>query len=307
MEPPVNAQERIKLANKVITNRILRTPILKIAKDDIGIGHPVILKLEHLQHSGSFKARGALYSLMKLNVGVDGVLAASGGNHGIAVAWAAKELGHVANIFVPTITSESKIKKLEQHGAIIHQTGESYAEAFEASVTYAAKRTMTIVHAYDQAEVLDGAGTIGLELDSQCPEVTTVVVACGGGGLSGGLASWWGTRKRLIVVETEGTGTYAAAKKLSRPTDIDVSGIAADALGARRIGTRGWEALTSVAAESVLIRDNDVINAQAVLRKVHGIEVEPAAALGVAALRSGNVRISERENVALVICGANST
>ena len=166
---------------------------------------------------------------------------------------------------------------------------------------------MTIVHAYDQAEVLEGAGTIGLELDNQCPEVTTVVVACGGGGLSGGLASWWGTSKRLIVVETEGTGTYAAAKKRSRPTDIDVSGIAADALGARRIGTRGWEALTSVAAESVLIRDNDVINAQAVLRKVHGIEVEPAAALGVAALRSGNVRISERENVALVICGANST
>ena len=307
MEPPVNAQERIKLANKVITNRILRTPILKIAKDEIGIGHPVILKLEHLQHSGSFKARGALYSLMKLDVGIDGVLAASGGNHGIAVAWAAKKLGHAANIFVPTITSESKIKKLEQHGAIIHQTGESYAEAFEASATYAAKRTMTIVHAYDQAEVLEGAGTIGLELDNQCPEVTTVVVACGGGGLSGGLASWWGTSKRLIVVDTEGTGTYAAAKKLSRPTDIDVSGIAADALGARRIGTRGWEALTSVAAESVLIRDNDVINAQAVLRKVHGIEVEPAAALGVAALRSGNVRISERENVALVICGANST
>ena len=307
MEPSVNAQERIKSANKLISARILRTPILKIAKDDIGIGQPVVLKLEYLQHSGSFKARGALHSLMKLDVGVDGVLAASGGNHGIAVAWAAKELGHAANIFVPNITSESKIKKLEQHGAIIHQTGESYAEAFEASATFGARRAMTTVHAYDQVEVLEGAGTIGLELDDQCPEVTTIVVACGGGGLSGGLASWWGKSKRLIVVETEGTGTYAAAKKLSRPTDIDVSGIAADALGARRIGTRGWEALTSVDAESVLICDDDVINAQAVLRKAHGIEVEPAAALGIAALRSGNVRISERENVALVICGANST
>jgi threonine dehydratase len=307
MEPPLNARERIKLANKVIGTRIIRTPILKIAKDDIGIGYPVILKLEYLQHSGSFKARGALHSLMKLDVGVDGVLAASGGNHGIAVAWAAKELGHAANIFVPTITSDSKIKKLEKHGATIHQTGENYAEAFEASATFAASRKMTTVHAYDQVEVLEGAGTIALELDDQCPEVTTIVVACGGGGLSGGLASWWGTKKRLIVVETEGTGTYAAAKKLARPVDIDVSGIAADALGARRIGTQGWEALTSVAAESLLIRDDDVIDAQAVLRNVHGMEVEPAAALGVAALRSGNVRISERENVALVICGANST
>ena len=307
MRVPMSSRQKIRLANEIIDSRVIRTPLLKIAKGHIGIGYPVTLKLEYLQHSGSFKARGALHSLMRSNVGEDGVLAASGGNHGIAVAWAAQELGHVANIFVPTITSASKLEKLKRHRAIIHQTGENFAEALSASTVFGATRKMTSVHAYDQPEVLEGAGTIALELDTQYPEVTTIVVACGGGGLSGGLARWWGTRTRLIVVETENTGTYAAAKKLANPADIEVSGIAADALGARRLGTHGWEALSSVAAESILVPDSEVIEAQAVLKNTCGIEVEPAAAVGVAALRSGNVRISKQEKVALIICGANST
>lgn len=291
----------IKRASRRLEGSIVRTEVQAIVTAQ---NKSATLKLESLQHSGSFKARGALNAMLCSNVGPDGVLAASGGNHGAAVAWAAQTLGHVANIFVPEIISPSKLEKLEQYEAVVHVVGREYQDALTAARTFKQQHACVELHAYDQREVVVGAGTLAMEIDEQVPEATTILVSCGGGGLAAGLATWWGSEKRLVVVETEGTQAWAKAREAEEPVDVEVTGVAADSLGARRIGDIGWEALTRCKAESLVVTDEQVIEAQNDLINQHDVVAEPAAAASFAGYKL--LEVSTDENCVIVICGANS-
>ena len=299
-------RDAIANAAQRLNGRIVDTPVLPLHGEALGLPHRLTLKLENLQHSGSVKARGAMNALLCAEVASEGVVAASGGNHGAAVAWAAERLQYPANIFVPSVISSRKLEKLKSYDAQVHVTGREYQDALSAARQFTESRNCVELHAYDQAEVVSGAGTIALEIDAQVPDATTVIVACGGGGLAGGLATWWGTSKRLIAVETEGTQTWAKARAAGEPVDIEVSGLAADSLGARRIGGLGWNALVSARAESVVVSDQETAAAQVVLATEFGVPSEPAAATGFAGLLSGKIALSADEHGVLVICGANS-
>lgn len=297
-------QEQIVAAGHRLEDHVRTTPVLTVAGGEFGRNEPVALKLEHLQHSGSFKARGALNALLTTDVHDAGVVAASGGNHGAAVAWAANRLGHQATVFVPSIASPAKIAKLESYGADVHVVGHVFAEALEASQTFQAETGAVSVHAYDQAEVLTGAATVGPEFESQVEALDRVLVACGGGGLSGGLAAWFGARVALTVVETEGTPTFARALDAGRPVKVAVDGLAADSLGATLLGSAGWAHLETAGATSAVVSDDQVRQAQRLLWDRFRLLVEPAAAAPVAALAGLPSRSGER--VGVVVCGANT-
>ncbi|MBI3965893.1 MAG: pyridoxal-phosphate dependent enzyme, partial [Chloroflexi bacterium] len=219
---------------------VRETPVLDLEPGALGLPGRLSLKLELLQHTGSFKARGAFNLLLARDVPSAGVVAASGGNFGLAIAYAARALGHSATIFVPEATVEVKRAKLRTLGANLVVTGAYYADALAASLEHAQRTGALVAHAYDQPEVVAGGGVCALELESQRPRLDTVLVAVGGGGLIGGVATWYGGRARVISVESEQTATMAAALAAGRPVDVEVSGIAADALGARRIGDLGF-------------------------------------------------------------------
>jgi len=297
----------ITAAASRLAPHIRTTPVIDVLASDLGVDAPgaLALKLEHLQHTGSFKARGALNALLTAEVGRDGVVAASGGNHGVAVAWAAARIGRPANVFVPEIAAPAKVAALRDHGAEVHQAGAEYSVALAAAEDWSSTRDVTRVHAYDQTEVVTGAGTLAAELDAQCPDLDTIIVACGGGGLSGGLSSWFGDGRRIVVVETHETPTYASAVRAGQPVDVAVSGVGADALGARRLGDVGWNALRAVGAESVLVGDDAVLEAQNVLWRAVRLRVEAAGATALAALRVGAIELRESERVGVVVCGAN--
>lgn len=265
------------------------------------------LKLEQLQHSGSFKARGASNYLASMPINPAGVVAASGGNHGAAVAWAARRAGHAATIFVPTISSPTKVALLREYGAAVHQVGDVYAESLAASEEFVEASGATPIHAYNHPAVLAGAGTTGLEFVEQVPGLDTMLVACGGGGLAGGIACALGAAVNVIVCETRTTNAYAAAVEAGYPVDVAVSGVAADALGATRIGELAWRSLSGVSARSVLVSDEDVIEAQDHLWAAFRIIVEPSAATTVAALRSGGYEALPGERVGILLCGANTS
>lgn len=296
--------EQIATASRRLEGHIRSTPVLTADGSDFGWVGPVQMKLEHLQHSGSFKARGAANALLTTEVPAAGVVAASGGNHGAAVAWAADRLGHRATVFVPSIASPAKIAKLESYGADVHIVGQVFAEALEASREFQADTGALSVHAYDQAEVLAGAGTVGAEFEAQVEPLDRVLVACGGGGLSGGLAAWFGHRVALTVVETEGTQTFASALKADRPIEVAVEGLAADSLGATMLGTAGWDQLRAVSAESTVVSDREVREAQRLLWDRYRLLVEPAAAAPLAAL--AHLEAGQGENVGVIVCGANT-
>lgn len=299
-------REDIEDAARRIDGAVRRTPVLAVDASDLATTGTLFLKLELVQHSGTFKARGALNALLQGPVPDDGVLVASGGNHGAAVAWAAQRLGHRATIFVPSIVAPAKVARLRAYGAVVELVPGVYADALAAAARHGEGGTALSVHAYDDAAVVAGAGTLGRELDAQVSALDTVVVACGGGGLSGGVAAWFGDRVRLVVVETEGTATYAAARAAGGPTDVPVSGIAADALGATRLGSIAWKTLQGLDAVSVVVGDDDVRRAQATLWDRFRLPSEPAAATAVAALTTGAYRPRPDERVAVVLCGANT-
>ena len=292
-------RDEIRRAAKRLQGKVIRTKIIPIA-------HRLSLKLESEQHSGSFKARGAMNAMLSSDVGSDGVVAASGGNHGAAVAWAARTLGYQSNIFVPSIISQSKLERLQSYGAQIHVVGAEYQESLEAARSFQKGRTCVELHAYDQPEIVLGAGTIAMEIDSQVAAATTIIVACGGGGLAGGLATWWKDSKRLVLVETEGTQTFARSLAAGEPVDVDVSGVAADSLGARRLGEIGWQALADSKAESCIVNDDEVKEAQAELFNKFDVVAEPAASAGYAALRTGRMQVNDTENCVLIVCGSNT-
>lgn len=236
-----------------------------------------------------------------------GVTAASGGNHGAAVAWAARELGHKATIFVPTISAEAKVERLHSYGAVVHQVGAVYAESLAECESFQASSGATAVHAYEDPSVVAGAGTVGRELAQQVPSFDTVLVACGGGGLIAGVASWIGTKSAIVACETETTNAFAAAKAVGAPTLITPTGIAADALGASQIGSLAFDVLNDIDAQSALVDDHSVGRALAVLWDRLRIVIEPSAAVGIAALLSGRWQPVDGAHTAVILCGANTS
>ncbi len=302
-------RERIAATERSIRPYVRHTPTIEVDAADFGLAaRPLRLKLEQLQHSGSFKARGAFANLLLRDVPAAGVVAASGGNHGAAVAYAARQLGMPAVIFVPSITSPAKIERIRGYGARLVIGGERYADALEASEAHVAATGALAVHAYDQAETLLGQGSVGLELEADAPDIETLLVAVGGGGLIGGIAAWYGSRIKVVAVEPEGAPTLHAAFAAGRPVDAPAGGIAADSLAPKRIGELPFAvARAHVAPEVVLVSDDDIKRAQATLWSGLRIVAEPGGAAAFAALLSGRYRPAPGERVALLICGGNTT
>jgi len=301
----------IKQAAQRLQGHIRRTPVMPIDAAELNTTGDVTLKLEFLQHSGSFKARGALNYMLANPIGPAGVVAASGGNHGGAVAWAASRLGHRASIFVPTISAPVKVERLHGYGAEVNQVGAVYAEALAASQELIESTGAASIHAYEDPDVMAGAGTTALELENQLAEISrqspdVVLVACGGGGLAGGMAAWLGDRTKVVACETSTTRAYAAALGAGRPVDVEVSGIAADALGATKIGELAFQQLQAANAPSVVVTDDEVQQARHILWSQFRILTEPSAAVPVAALISQRFIPEPNSHTVVLICGANT-
>ena len=264
---------------------------------------PLSLKLEQLQHTGSFKARGAFETLLTSEVPGGGVVAASGGNHGAAVAYAAASLGHRAAVFVPEMAGPAKIALIRDAGAELHVVAGAYSDALEAARAHEAETGAMGVHAYDAPGTVRGQGTTFAEWDDQGLEADTVLIAVGGGGLIAGALGWWGDRRRVVAVEPERAPTLHAALAAGEPVDVEVGGVAANALGARRIGRIAFERARGV--EAVLVSDDAILAARALLWRRMRLLVEPAGAAALAALTSGAYRPEPGERVAVLLCGAN--
>jgi threonine dehydratase len=287
---------------------IRRTPVVDVASADLELPpcHPT-LKLELLQRSGSFKTRGAFANLLTRAVPAAGVVAASGGNHGLAVAFAAMTLRMPAKIFVPEVCSPAKIERIRSYGADLVVGGERYADALAASEAWAAASGALQIHAFDQPETLLGQGTLGLELAEQAPALDTVLVAVGGGGLIGGVAAWYAGATRLIAVEPEGAPTLAEAFKAGRPVDAAAGSVAADSLAPRRVGELMFPIARAHVERVVLVSDAAILRAQRTLWDALRIVAEPGGCATLAALQSGVYMPRPEERVGLVVCGGNTT
>ena len=283
------------------------TPVLQTGADSLGgPAVPITLKLELLQHAGSFKARGAFANLLLRDVPPAGVVAASGGNHGVAVAYAAAQLGVPAHIFVPTVSSPAKIERIRALGAELTVTGDRYADALAASETFARSTHALQVHAYDQVETILGQGTLGLELSKQAPDVDTVLAAVGGGGHIGGIAAWYRGQVRVIGVEPRLAPTLHDALVAGEPVDAPMGSVAADSLAPRRVGALMFPIATAFVERVVLVDDADILRAQATLWDKARIVAEPGGATALAALLSGAYTPAPGERVAAIVCGGNT-
>jgi threonine dehydratase len=301
-------RERIAATEKTIRPFVRRTPLVRLDGADFGLSlEKLIFKLEMLQHSGSFKARGAFANLLLRETPEVGVVAASGGNHGAAVAYASQRLRVPATIFVPDITSPAKAEMIRNYGANLVFAGSRYADALTASEAHIAKTGAMPIHAFDQSETLLGQGTVGLELEQDVPEIDTLLVAVGGGGLIGGIAAWYGGRVRLIAVEPENSPTLHDAFAAGHPVDAPAGGIAADSLAPRRVGELMFAIARRHVAEVVLVTDEAIQQAQAALWSTLRVVAEPGGAAAFAALLSGRYQPRADERVAVLLCGANTT
>ena len=295
-----------RIFSKGYSHFIRQTPLWKLPGKALGVDcAQVWLKLEHLQTGGSFKARGMLNRLLSNPIPASGVVVASGGNAGIATAAAARALGVPCEVFVPEVSSPAKRAKLAELGAQVVVTGAAYSDALQACLARQQQTGALLTHAYDQPEVLVGAGTLALEIEQQGGLPDTVLVSVGGGGLIGGVASWFEQRTRVVALEPELAPTLFRAREAGQPVDVAVSGIAADSLGARRIGTLAWEATQAHVRDALLLSDASIRAAQLWLWKELKLAVEPAAALGLAALHSNRYMPRADEKICLIICGAN--
>jgi threonine dehydratase len=288
---------------------IRRTPLAALDAADFGLpGSRLYLKLECMQHSGSFKARGAFANLLLRTAPSAGVVAASGGNHGVAVAYAARQLGVQAAIFVPSITSPAKVDRIRAYGAETVVGGDRYADALAASQQRIAETGALAIHAFDQVETLLGQGTVGLEIEADASDADTLLLAVGGGGLIGGVASWLGGRTRIVAVESDGAPTLQAAFAAGRPVDAPAGGIAADSLAPKRVGDLAFPIIQAhVEPEVVLVTDDEIRQAQAALWNVLRIVAEPGGAAAFAALLSRRYRAAAGERIAVLVCGGNTT
>jgi threonine dehydratase len=298
----------IRAIEPMIRSHIRTTPLLRVDARDFDLpGPPVTLKLELFQHAGSFKTRGAFTNLMTRALPPAGVVAASGGNHGAAVAYAAQRLGVPARIFVPTISSPAKIARIRSYGADLEIVGDLYADALAASNTWVEQSGALSVHAFDQAETLLGQGTIGLELEQQAPELDTLLVAVGGGGLIGGIAAWFASRIRVIGVEPEAAPTLFEALRAGRPVDAPAGGIAADSLAPKRVGELVFPIARAHVARVVLVTDDAIRAAQRALWDIVRVVAEPGGAAPTAALLSGAYRPDPGERIGVLVSGGNTT
>jgi threonine dehydratase len=304
---PIDRQQ-IAAVEQVIRPHIRRTPILEVSGADFRLNSiSLIFKLEFLQHAGSFKARGAFTNLLAREVPRAGVVAASGGNHGVAVAYAAGKLGVPAKIFVPTVASADKVDRIRRCGANLVVVGERYADALAASEAWAAQSGAMSIHAYDQLETLLGQGTVGLEFEQQSPALDTLLVAVGGGGLIGGIAAWFAGKIKLIGVEPEAAPTLSNALAAGRPVDSPAGGIAADSLAPKRVGELMFPLAQSYVEKVILVQDEEIAQAQEALWNVLRIVTEPGGAATFAALLSRRYQPAPGERVGVLLCGANTT
>ncbi len=298
----------VQVAAGRIHGLVRRTPSLRVEPDALVAGRAVTLKLDLLQPTGSFKVRGAASLLTAPDLGrsdaTTAVVAASGGNFGLAVAWAAARLGREATVFVPATTPADKLAHFARLGADVEVVPGFYAEALAAAEAYRDATGARWAHAYDQAEVVAGQGTAALELLTDHPELTTLVVACGGGGLLAGTVAAAGGR-RVVAVETPGTATLHAARRAGHPVDVEVGGLAASSLGARRIGAHAW-AVQDRVEQVVLVADDDVREAQRRLWAATRLVAEPGGAVALAAVLGGAVPLGPHDQIGVLVCGANT-
>jgi len=291
----------------VIRPHIRRTPVVEVSAADFGLSCAGVLsfKLELLQQSGSFKVRGAMANLLTRSPPPAGVVAASGGNHGVAVAFAAQRFKVPAKIFVPSVASETKMARIKEFDGALTIAGDRYADALSASEIWAAETGAMPVHAFDSIETLLGQGTLGMELNQQAPDLDTILIAVGGGGLIGGVASWYGSGVRLVGVEPQAAPTLSNALKAGRPVDSEAGGIAADSLAPRRVGDLMYPIAARYVESIVLVTDDEIRAAQRALWKVLRVVAEPGGAAAFAALLSGRYRPRQSERVGVLVCGAN--
>jgi len=300
-------RREIAEVREVIRPYVRVTPVVEVRGGDFGIADvPIVLKLELVQHSGSFKARGAFTNLLTRKIPSVGVVAASGGNHGVAVAYAAMRLGVPAKIFVPTEASPAKVAHIRAYGADLAIVGDLYADALAASEAWIERTAALPVHAYDQTETLLGQGTLGMEFAEQAT-FDTVLVSVGGGGLLGGVAAWFAGAVKVVGVEPESAPTLTRALEAGRPVDAPAGGIAADSLAPRRVGELMFPIARAHVAKVALVSDDAIRRAQEVLWSAVRIVAEPGGAAAFAALLSGAYTPAAGERVGVVICGGNST
>jgi threonine dehydratase len=296
----------ISRAYELIRPHIRRTPVIDVDPADFGLlAGSLTLKLELFQHTGSFKARGAFANLLLREVPPAGVVAASGGNHGAAVAFAAMKLGKPATVYIPTVSSPAKLERIRSYGAHLVVTGDLYDDALAASREWAAESGAMPVHAYDQRETLAGAGSVGLEMEEQAPALDTLLVAVGGGGLIGGIASWYAGRVRIVGVEPELCPTLSRALEVGRPVDSPAGGIAADSLAPKRVGELMFPIAQAHIERVALVTDEAIVAAQQALWSTVRVMAEPGGAAALAALLSGAYVPAPDERVGVVVCGGN--
>lgn len=305
-----SSRDQIERCQRVFTERyphfIRQTPLLKLPGQALGVAcAEVWLKLEHLQTSGSFKARGMLNRLLSQPIPASGVIVASGGNAGIATAAAARALGVRCEVFVPEVSSAAKRARLAALGAEVVVSGAAYAEALQACLARQQQTGALLAHAYDQPEVVIGAGTLALEIEQQAGVPDALLVSVGGGGLMAGISSWFAPRARIVALEPALAPSLFQALLAGQPVDVQVSGIAADSLGAKRVGDLAWAAAQAHQPQALLLSDDAIRAAQQYLWRELKLAVEPAAALPLAALHSGAYLPRADEKVCLIICGAN--
>jgi threonine dehydratase len=299
-------RERIAATAGLIAPYIRRTPVMAVEGADFGLDLGMLqLKLELLQHTGSFKPRGAFANLLLRDIPKAGVVAASGGNHGAAVAYAAMKRGVPAKIFVPRVASPSKIERIRAYGADLVVGGERYADALAESESWVARSGALPIHAYDQMETLLGQGSVGMEIEDQLPEIDSLLVAVGGGGLIGGIAAWFGGKVKIIGVEPETAPTLHKALEAGEPVDAEAGGIAADSLAPRRVGRMMFPIAQRHVEKVVLVPDEAIAQAQTMLWRRLRLAAEPGGAAAFAGLLSGQYRPQTGERVAVLVCGSN--
>ncbi len=296
----------IEAARDRIAPHVRITPVLETGAGAFGLDASLTLKLEQLQHTGSFKPRGAFSKILASDVPTTGVVAASGGNFGLAVAYAARSLGHRAEIFVPDSSPSAKIDRVREQGADVHVIPGYYHEAAVAAHERQAETGALEMHPFDQPEVVAGGGTLGLELAEQVPDVDTVLVAIGGGGLIAGIAAWFRNEVRVVGVEPEACPTMHDALAFGERVDVTVGGIAADSLGPRRVGEIAFAIAREFVDQVVLVSDDAIRDAQRRLWRDAHVVAEPGGAASLAALLTGAYRAAPDERVVVVVCGANA-
>jgi threonine dehydratase len=305
MADPGIGRGEVLAARERIDGYVRRTPVLELGQGAFGLAARVTLKLELTQYTGSFKPRGAYNKLLASEVPDAGVIAASGGNFGLAVAHAARTLGYRAEIFVPSYSPTVKAERIRALGAEVTVVDGYYDEALAASRGRAEQSGALVMHAYDQPEIVAGQGTVGTELAEQVPDADTVLVAIGGGGLIGGIGAWYEGRTRVIGVEPEASPSMSSAIAAGGPVDVTYGGYAADSLGTRRAGEIAFEIVSEHIQSVVLVSDDAIRDAQLRLWQEVRIFAEPGGATSLAALLSGAYGAQPGEHVAVVVCGAN--